>query len=661
MKRRLSYRDRLILLIVCITLIAVVLTIGPTIFYMDRYINDTELNRVLTAKNQIVGMIEFYQGQSRTAAVLLSSERDMIDAVEHNDSEEILRFAGPLAKKAGVEFATITDSRGDVLARTHEPEKNGDSVLNQFNVQRALVGEVFSGVEKGSAVKLSARSGAPVMNNQGKVIGVVSAGFRIDRNDFADQLKENNGIDSAYFLGNELVATSIFQNGHRLDKAQLGQAVADKVMAGQTLNGAYELAQTMYTASLVPIVGPDKKPIGIIFIGIPMAEKNAVRSHVFRIVFGITIIVLCIGFGLTMVVARQLTRPIQHMSEGLERLAGGNLSQLLMVTTDDEIGALGRGINHMTEQLRGLASTVMELTESLAASASQLSTSASECTEATRSVANDVADVAHQTDTQLRAVQRIQSAVSRVLTSTEQMAGNAGTVNGITTDASKITRDGQALVDRAVIQMTRISNSAERAHNAVDVLAVSSKEIGNIVRLISEIADQTNLLALNAAIEAARAGEQGRGFAVVADEVRKLAEESGKAAHQISELIHANQGSSEEAVNAMIASIQDVKEGIDAVNMSGSLFKNIADNIENVSQEVRNITILSDQVLTESRAVSDAIEKVETVCQTTVNHTESVTAASQEQLAAMEEIAATSEQLSGRALALRGAVGRFTV
>ena len=190
-------------------------------------------------------------------------------------------------------------------------------------------------------------------------------------------------------------------------------------------------------------------------------------------------------------------------------------------------------------------------------------------------------------------------------------------------------------------------------------LGERSKEIGAIVHTISSIAAQTNLLALNAAIEAARAGEQGKGFAVVADEVRKLAEQSQDAAKQINALISQVQEQTDIAVNAMGSGTQEVKKGTQIVNDAGASFKEIVTHIEKVTQDVQVVADEVKQIVSGNTEVVNIMARLRDIGENTVGNVNKVSSSTQTQLASQEEITSASRNLAELAQGLQNTITKF--
>jgi methyl-accepting chemotaxis protein len=218
---------------------------------------------------------------------------------------------------------------------------------------------------------------------------------------------------------------------------------------------------------------------------------------------------------------------------------------------------------------------------------------------------------------------------------------------------------GKTAIAGAVTQMNQITDSVTESAAVIEKLAERSMEIGQISDTISNIADQTNLLALNAAIEAARAGEAGRGFSVVAEEVRKLAEESGQAAQQIAALIASIQTDTTQAVDRMKKGTEDVQSGKEVVNKAGIAFETITSAVEELTSNSEAILSAARRSAQKAAELVEVMDGINESGREVAVETESVSAATEEQSASMDEIANASQKLAGLAQELQDSTTKF--
>lgn len=354
-------------------------------------------------------------------------------------------------------------------------------------------------------------------------------------------------------------------------------------------------------------------------------------------------------------------RPLQNVTEVADRVAEGDLTikPIPYKSTKDEIGHLSAAINKMVVNLQALVKQVQMSSEQVAASAEELSASSEQSSRATEEVTTTIQELAAGAEHQVHNVLETQGVIGQIQSSIIQISANSESSIQTSNIATEKAQEGNEAIAVSVKQMNSINESVNGLAEVIRGLGESSKEIGQIVTVITGIADQTNLLALNAAIEAARAGEQGKGFAVVADEVRKLAEQSSQSAQQISNLIAKIQEETDRAVYSMEATNSEVKDGINLVHTAGESFKQINESILDVTENIKEV---NSAILNMSEAVEKVVnsaELVKEVANQAAFGTQNVSAASEEQLASMEEITASSQSLSQLADELQGQIGKF--
>ncbi|WP_083501199.1 methyl-accepting chemotaxis protein [Selenomonas sp. oral taxon 136] len=443
----------------------------------------------------------------------------------------------------------------------------------------------------------------------------------------ADKLGEICQGHVTFFAEDVSVSTNLKKaNGERNVGTKASAEVADIVIKGnKEHSGMAAIDGIDYLGAYVPLRNASNQAIGMLFVGIGSYVMNDVRHQFLMVTVVASILVILILSVLSYVAIGRSLKPIEALTESLGRIAKGDLRVAdLDESREDEIGILAHSANAMKNRLREVMSNVSRSAETVAASSEQLTASTQETLESITHVAQNTTSLAEGAAKQTDMI--------------DHLAANA---------------------DEMSDKMNQLAEQVSAAAGLVEALGRRSDEIGSIVDTISGISEQTNLLALNAAIEAARAGEAGRGFAVVAEEVRRLAEQAGESAKNIADLIHLIQNDTADAVAAIRQGNENVDEGASVVASSGEAFRTVAENFTELG---RNIRLASDEVGVVSKARDDMIEslkRVEDISRKAADDTQTISAAAEEQAAAMHEMADASNTLATLAQELQNEVQKF--
>ena len=390
------------------------------------------------------------------------------------------------------------------------------------------------------------------------------------------------------------------------------------------------------------------------------ADREMRKNIAYSVLGMFAAIAISIGFAL--VINRKVSKQIAPMAESAQLVANGRLDiPQIKVTTNDDIGNLGTAFNDMTNNLRDLVEKVSHASRQVASTSQELTSGAEQSAQASNQIAVAITEVSYGTEKQLSVVKKTIEIVNQMLRGINQILTSSKVVANTSAKAAESALQGSKAIDKAIDQMNSIERTVNSSAQVIDSLGARSNEISQIIDTISGIAAQTNLLALNAAIEAARAGEQGRGFAVVADEVRKLAEQSSEATKQISALIVEIQTDTQRAVAAMNKGTHEVSIGTDVVNTANQAFQEINDLVKTVSTQVQEISSEIQLTADGSNKIVEAVSEINGISETIVDQTQTVSAATEEQSASIEEIAASSQVLSNMALELEMSLKKFKV
>ncbi|MEL1134847.1 methyl-accepting chemotaxis protein [Desulfitobacterium sp. THU1] len=401
-------------------------------------------------------------------------------------------------------------------------------------------------------------------------------------------------------------------------------------------------------------------------IELEVAQHDQMNQNQMKQGLVTSLIVIVIGLGCVIGyafwISQRISRRVIRVASGAKEIAQGNLnSEKLAIDSQDELGQLAEDFNLMKENLTQLVKQISQTSEHVASSSQQLSAGAEQSAQASNEVAAAITEVAQGTEKQMKAVNDVAAVVEEMAAGMEQVLTNTEYVVRSAEGTAQAAKKGQESIHTTINQMDHIQKSVNNSASLVEQLGVRSQEIGQIVETISAIADQTNLLSLNAAIEAARAGEQGRGFSVVAEEVRKLAEQSQAAAKQIADLIGAIQSDTDKAVEAMKYGTQEVETGAKVVTQAGSAFEEIAQLIQEVTEQVKGISQEIGQISQGSEQIVSSVHEVDQISKSIAGQTQNVSASTEEQSASVEEIASSSQVLARMSEEMEQVLRKFKI
>ncbi|WP_029459490.1 methyl-accepting chemotaxis protein [Solidesulfovibrio alcoholivorans] len=644
---RLTFTGKIIALLL-FTVALLTMAISVTVdHYLSAGLNQMSQQEINSKADAVDFMLKETSQEVRGTTSLLASRPDVAAAIVAKDKAKLVEVAKQAQRDLKIQFVTIADAEGVVVARSHS-DKSGDSVKKQVNVQKALAGQTSIGMEEGTAVKFSLRAGAPVYQD-GKIVGSVTAGINLSSsNDFVDEMKKVLGVECTIFYGDTRVATTIEREGKRvvgsrMDNPRVIETVLQKRARFLDIN---KILGREYNTAYWPIIGADGNVAGMLFIG---SDRGAIAATERTILCSalaasslVALVVLVVGF----FTARGMTSPLRRIIDLARKVSRGDLEARPEGRFSGEMGELAGALDKM---VTGLKTKIAE-----AEAMSQEANEEAKCAEAARAEAEKAQGMAEaaKREGMLEAAENLGLVIESIIAASgeletqvehvrdgadhqrdrlrevvEAIAQMTATVLDVAKNASRAAQSaedtkakasaGSAVVEESMRSIDRVNTVSGNLKEAMAALGDQTQAIGRVMSVISDIADQTNLLALNAAIEAARAGEAGRGFAVVADEVRKLAEKTMTATKEVGQAVVSIQQSVAGNIHNVDQAAAAVSEATGLAGKSGDVLREILGLAEASAREVAGIAAAAEQQSAAAEQISKAMNEVSEVVETT--------------------------------------------
>lgn len=376
----------------------------------------------------------------------------------------------------------------------------------------------------------------------------------------------------------------------------------------------------------------------------------------------VVIVLLLITSIIAYIFSNKIGRQISLIAEHVDMVANNNLIvEELNISSKDEIGQLSKATNQMVTNLRNIIQDVVSASEKLKSSSETLMKTSNEVKEGSSQIAATMQELSSGSDSQAGSASNLASAMSSFNATINKTNELSKEISNSSSEVGKLAVEGSQLMSTSIDQMTAIDQIVQKAVLKVQGLDKQTQEISNIVNVVNAIAEQTNLLALNAAIEAARAGEHGKGFVVVAEEVRKLAEQVSTSVSSITDILYTIRSESSEVVSSLQDGYVEVEKGTEQIKTTGITLENINIAISNMINQIHTITDSLSQITENCSNMNHSIENIAATSEQSAAGIEQTSASIQQNLSSMEDITSNAQQLSRLADDLNSIVHKFNI
>lgn len=600
-----------------------------------------------------------------TSLIPISENQEILKLFAERNREDLAALLLPVYESLsskGVEQFQFHLPDSTSFLRLHSPENYGDDLSSfRYTVNEANSKmKTISGLEEGKG-GYGFRVVSPLAYN-GEHIGSVEYGMSFDEY-FLSQLQED--YSGEYFIytfpDEESISWKSSNNGLLAgtlenDSLQVTEEQLELLRQGETVSFTSDDHNSLVV--MIPFTDYTGTTKGYIKSLISLDGVTLLANKTSDNILIISLIGLILSVALGLFIANLLTKPLNSIVVATGNIAEGDMT-VRVQESDDEIGRLGASINKMVAGIRQIVQEVQENSVSVTATADNFLAFTEKLTIACDMIKEDVSRISTGAGVQSQKVSEVTTAMNDMSMAVQEIASNAQMTSETAINANELMKNIGEQSESLLLQMDGIKTSSYGSVKVIEQLDAKSVKIGEIVTLITGIADQTNLLALNAAIEAARAGEHGRGFAVVADEVRKLAEESGSAAKEISLLVKDIQKATGNAVKSISQETTIVETGSESLNMAVGAVKDAIKNGDEVAKMAQEIAAATQEQSASIQEVTASIEDVSSISTDSANGTQKISVTIKEESVLMSDLAEAAKDLAGMADHLRDSISRF--
>lgn len=603
----------------------------------------TEMNNV---SEELLRLTSIYAQNENLVQMMKNKDREGL-------VQEINQIYPRLQEEHGLKVFEFGDASGTVVLRAHNPGEFGDNKLDLPAIEQALQGDAHAGVEVGKS-GLSVRAFVPIMDGS-EVIGTLQTGMD---GTFLNKITQSyDGVKvNLYNLDGFVVVSSEKENiGTQMEDSEIIKSIGE--------GNRVEKRNDREIVSYLPIYDPTKSVlVGMIEINQDITAFSETNRYISSVSLWMSVITIVVVVMISFFFSRSISNPIKKVAGVLIQYSKGNFhSTLEGKKRHDEIGQLMESSQVMKEKISIMISEVSKASHHVSTQSEELSGAAGEVRIGTEQISTTMGEVASSADDQTQKLSELSLMVQEFVSTVEDTSKKGETIRDSSVEVLDLTHNGKELMDTSNQQMNRINEIVKEATAKMNVLNNQSKQITNLTSIIQDVADQTNLLALNAAIEAARAGEHGRGFSVVAEEVRKLAEQTSQSVQDISLIIENIQNETVNVVESLKTGYQEVQQGTVQIKETSETFYKITSSVTTMVDEIQAISENLQGITKESQQVNTIFEEIAQISEESLSGMEETAATTQQLNSSMENVSETSHKLSSLAEELNNLVGKFKV
>lgn len=600
-------------------LTALVVAVATTAITMYRLIDESVMDaahiELSELKENFIAQLDAEARRAESQADLIANIPDVQQAMAAGDRARLTQLLHATFKRQKAEYGIrqlqFHLPPATSMLRLHKLEKFGDdlSSFRQTVVEANRNRSAIRGLEKGVA-GLGIRGVVPV-SYQGQHIGSLEFGTSLG-SEIINGFATTHGVDIGVFMG--------VGQGAKL----LGSSYGEKpLLSEEDHRTAYENGDVVRHLAIngkpsivmaSSLRGFSGEVIGVIEVVHNHSRHSEMLAHARSVAIGISLLLVVLVLGVVVLMARSIACPIQKAVEAMSHIEKGDLGVRIEEVGPPELRRLAAGLNALTASTQGMVREVAAASQKIGGTADDLSVASQRTSAELQRESKDTEQVA--------------TALHQMGATAQEVASSAASAAEASHHADRAARSGNEIVSRAVASIHLLATEVTSSSESIGALQSQSQEIGGILDVIRTIAEQTNLLALNAAIEAARAGEQGRGFAVVADEVRTLASRTQSATQQIQQMIESLQSGARGSVAAMDRSQAQVHISVDEIQKAGDALREITKAVGTINEMNTHIATAAEEQTSVAEEINQNVSRISDATHHTLSEAQHVTSAS---------------------------------
>ncbi|WP_372590289.1 methyl-accepting chemotaxis protein [Fervidobacterium pennivorans subsp. carthaginiensis] len=660
--RNLSIFQKILVIVAVLAIGMVIIGIYSTFSLRSSIIEKTKQNLQALAENSGETFWSFIEQHTKLIE-LLSKDANVMGVYKNEYQEDVWMkklFDSVIKSYPDVMnvYVGLKDKRMYLVPEQELPEGYDPTSRPWYQAAVAKPGQIIvtEPYADASTGKLVVTVAKTVQTDEG-IVGVVALDFDVSK--LSDTLL-SKGKELGYLNAIVSAEGNIIMHS---DKTLVGKNVKDTEFFQKWVSGP-ESGVFGYTFNNEKrITGYKRLPNGWTYATVVLEKDLMKEANLQTLInISITIVAVILGVIVALFISRAFViKPINDIVESADKIANGDLTVRINYSSKDEIGKLAAALDKMVLALREIATTIERDSQTVKQEASQVAVISEEVSATIEELTAQVDSVNSNVNNASAAIEEMTSGIEEVAASAQNVAHASQKLSEEAQKVSQLASEGQKAILSIADVIVQTREKADVTFQIVEKLSESAKNIGEIVDTINSIAEQTNLLALNAAIEAARAGEAGRGFAVVADEIRKLAEESKQATQNIANILRGIVDNSMKASDATKETVEIVNKAYNESDLVKSQFEQILQSIVRMSQMTENLAASAQEQSAAAEEMSSAMDSASKSMVSVVEQMNEVTMAIKQQADAISNVARTAENLDAVAEKLVETVRRFKI